>query len=403
MNPNSLICNWNVSETKNTCGDVVLNLNVNEELVAHTLSLPSPAEPVRPPPLFPTPAFLPPITGLPTSADEGFIPIPSGMMLDRHQDGCFFFGTTGDCNDKYVGKAQDRDGHILIHGGPGSGKTSELIITSLGTWKGHIIVVDVKPKGDLLPECERLSRLSGKELKVFNPLKADSCGYDPFAFIRSDGKENLARNAKDLAISLIDSQPDNLNPVWVKSAQNLLAGVIVHHIDIEATFSETMTAVQLSSVKDLIKEINEKGSMTAKILVSKLKGLKSDMLASIGMDLTDLAILAADPLVDKALSGEGKTIDWNELNTATAPFNVVLQLPEENLAAWEPLTRLLINQLIRTLQRRSDKHTPEGKVLPPVLIMLDEFDSLGKIPSIKAGLSTLRNRDRKSTRLNSSH
>ena len=317
--------------------------------------------------------------------------IPDWMILDPLNDEGFFFGKASHVYGRYVGKPQDKDGHIIIIGGPGSGKTTALIVPSLETWKGHIVIIDVKPKSDLLKRCYR----TGKQVFVFNPHKNDASGYDPFALLRSDKKENLARNAKELALALIASILGGTDRVWVQSAQNLLAGAIAYHVDFGSTFIEAMKDIQFSSVKKMIKTIKGSNNNIAQMFVSKLKGLKPETLAGIGMDLTDLAILAADPLIGAALSSEGKesVIDWNDLNTATEPIIIVLQLPEENLDTWEPLVKLLINQLIRTLQHRSDKYVSnETTALLPVLVLLEEFASLGRISSIKSGLATLRSR-----------
>lgn len=317
--------------------------------------------------------------------------VPDSMLLELKDSG-FHFGRKSLTH--YVGKSQDTDGHILIIGGPGSCKTAGTIMPTLETWQGHIVVIDVKPKGDLLPHCERLSKISGRHVMVFNPHNKDSFSIDPYDLLRSDGKKNLAQNAKELALALITPQLEIGDTVWIKSAQNLLAGAIIYYFELGATFIETMTAIQLLSVERLIIDINNSENLVAKIYISKLKGLKPETLAGIGMDLIDLAVLVADPTIESALccTEESRVISWNDLNTETEPCTIVLQIPEENLDVWAPMTKLLLNQLIRTLQRRQDKYSEDGKKLPPVLIMLDEFASLGRISSIKSGLTTLRSR-----------
>lgn len=317
--------------------------------------------------------------------------VPEWMILDL-QDGGFHFGRNDSTH--YVGKPPDRDGNIILIGGPGSGKTAGPVMKTLETWPWHIVVIDVKPKGDLLPHCERLSKISGKRVKVFNPHNKDSFAIDPYELLRSDGNENLARNAKELAMALITLQPEIRDTIWIKSAQNLLAGAIIYYFELGSTFIQTMTAIQLLAVEDLINEINNSSNLAAKMFISKLKGLKAETLAGIGMDLTTLAILVADPVIESALCSneEARVICWNDLNITTEPCTTVLQIPEENLDVWEPMTKLLINLLIQTLQRRPDKYSEDGKKLPPVLIILDEFASLGRISSIKSGLATLRSR-----------
>ena len=52
---------------------------------------------------------------------------------------------------------------------------------------------------------------------------------------------------------------------------------------------------------------------------------------------------------------------------------------------------MMLTQLIRTLERRSDKYSGERK-LPPILLLLDEFPRLGKMDVIQNAVSTLRSK-----------
>ena len=112
------------------------------------------------------------------------------------------------------------------------------------------------------------------------------------------------------------------------------------------------------------------------------------------MDTAELSVFATDSMITSVLNCDEKTdiIDWNILNTGTEPFDIILQIPEDKLEQWSPMTILMINQLVRTLERRDEKTSSLGKTLPTTLVMLDEFARLGKISSIKCGLATLRSR-----------
>jgi hypothetical protein len=45
---------------------------------------------------------------------------------------------------QYFHKSENTDGHILIVGGSGSGKTSGLVIPSILAWEGSVFAVDIK-------------------------------------------------------------------------------------------------------------------------------------------------------------------------------------------------------------------------------------------------------------------
>lgn len=82
-------------------------------------------------------------------------------------------------------------------------------------------------------------------------------------------------------------------------------------------------------------------------------------------------------------------LDWYEISTSTEPIDVILIIPEEKIEYYKRMLRLMISQMITTFEQRP-RRTYNEKELPPILVLLDEFARLGKIPEIKSGLMTLR-------------
>lgn len=354
------------------------------------------------------------LTDFPFSYSNGKLghDIPDRNQLIFREDHGFCFGVKRELGrDYFVGKRQTGDGHILCIGSPGSGKTTGPVIMSMGTWGGGIIALDIKGEdGDLVNPWYDLNRSMGsmkKHLKVFNPTKEYSSCYDPYTLLRCDGEENLIHNARDLALAILPTPPRiSENKVWIKLAQNLLTGSILYYYDLGADFNSTMVAVQNKSVPDLVKtimgsnneevkfEMTQSRNMSAEMFISKIQGLKPEIMAGIGMDFGEFVALAVDPLIKSAFSTEGKKdiIDWNDFNANEKVYDVIMQIPENKLEQWEPMITLMLNQLTKTLERRADKHSSYGKTLRPVLVLLDEFPRLGTCHAIKNGLSTLRSR-----------
>ncbi|MDE6760390.1 MAG: type IV secretory system conjugative DNA transfer family protein [Lachnospiraceae bacterium] len=335
--------------------------------------------------------------------------IPSQNQLIVREDSGVFFGMKRELgSDYFVGKHQGDDGHILFVGGPGSCKTSGPVLMSLGTWDGRIIAMDIKGEGgDLVNPWFDFNRRKGKHLKIFNPTKEYCSRYNPYDFLKLDGEDNLIQNARDLALAILPTPPNvNENRVWIKLAQNLLTGVILYYYGIGATFNQTMLAVQNYSVEELVRKIlgsddeNAKLELThnkeisAKMFISKLQDLKPEILAGVGMDFGEFVALAVDPFIRLAFCTEGATdvISWRDFNSNEKVYDVILQIPESKLEQWEAMTTLMLNQLIKTLELRADKHSTFGKELQSILILLDEFPRLGTCHAIKNGLATLRSR-----------
>jgi type IV secretion system protein VirD4 len=318
--------------------------------------------------------------------------VPEYMEMNLHEDSSFFFGSKPYLgNGNFVGKPQKYDGHIMVVGGPGSCKTAGIVIPTMKTWKGIQVIVDVK--GGLENHWRALNRDSGKRLKVFDPINKHFCGFDPFAFLRLD-KTQIVNNIRELALLLLPMPPGTREPVWTTSSQNFLTGTLLYFFEIGASFIDAMTEIQLKSVDKLCQEVMESDNNLAKMFMSKLQNVKPEILAGVGMDLTKLIVFTTDQFVMNALSPENKAdmIDWGHLNLPGEIYDVILSIPEDKIEQWESVTMLLISQLVKSLERRADKHSSDGKKLLPILIMLDEFDRIGTLPSIKSALATLRSR-----------
>lgn len=319
--------------------------------------------------------------------------LPELLDLGLYDDSGFYFGTKFEPNG-FVGKPAQEDGHILGVGPPGSGKTMALVIPTMMTWRGSQVIIDVK--GDLYLYWLRLNKHTGKKVKVFSPGSPAGCGcyYDPYALLRHGGPDHLVGNAKDLALALLPLLPTVKDPTWIQATQNFLTGAIIYYFTLGFSFFETMLEIQISTIMDVIDEIMEDDNIEARIYMSKLREVQEKVLCNIGMELSNLSALVTDPAIIDAFTPNEDcvSLDWTELNTATEPLDIILEIPEANLERWKPMVLLMMNQVIKSLEQRSQRTYDKGSELPPVLVMLDEFPRLGKISAITNGLATLRSR-----------
>lgn len=319
--------------------------------------------------------------------------IPEVLEMGLYDESGVFFGTKYEPNG-FVGKPANEDGHILITGFPGSGKTMGIVIPTMMTWRGCQIILDVKC--DLYRYWLQLNKHTGKKVLVFGPggPAGYGCRYDPYALLRQGGTDNLPGNARDLALALIPLLPSDKDSSWIKAAQNFLTGAIIYYFSCGQSFVETMVTIQLSSILDIMDEVMEDGNDEAKTYMSKLSEVSEKVICNIGMELSNLAALVTDPAVRTALSPEESVdvLDWSALNSSSEPFDVILEIPEANLERWRPMLLLMVNQLIKSLEKRPPRTYKTGQEMPPVLVMLDEFSRIGTVSAITNGLATLRSR-----------
>lgn len=336
------------------------------------------------------------------------------QLIFNVNDGLNFGIKTSLGGYKHIGRLAQEDGHCMTVGFPGCGKTEGPVKVTLSTWKGRIVFIDIKGDSDGL-EIWRHRFHPERRLKIFNPMKSNTARFDPFRFLKRGGEENLARYARDVAQAILPISPDvGVNKVWVRLAQNLLTATIIYFYSIEAEFNDTMMAVQRHSVPRLVEMIvNSRDDaaseelvrgiiadpvkmnrqMLARLFVSKIEGLKSEIKAGIGMDLGEFIALAVDPLIQSAFNTKDETvdtIDWADFLSDEDDYDVLIQIPEYLLDQWEPMIALMLTQLFDTLERRPEEHSMGAP--QPLLIMLDEFPRLGTCNTVKNALATLRSR-----------
>lgn len=287
----------------------------------------------------------------------------------------FFFGGL---NGKYVTKKETEDGHILVVGGAGSGKSSCVAIPSLMSWKERVFAIDIK--GELYQKTK--SRRDESKIKVFNPTDPNAFGYDPFYMLKySDEK---VPEAKAIATSLIPLPMETKDPHWIQSAQNFLTGAILYYQNKGCNFSETMFNIQSKNTRELISEIMISDNIEAKLFMNTFDTMEDKELGSVISTMSNYIItFASDKNLQRALSGKGKTITPQDLENG---FDIFCCIPEHKLNQWKDLFGMMVNQFLTSFERREETRKK------PILFLIDEFPRLGKIEAITNGLATLRSK-----------
>jgi len=284
-----------------------------------------------------------------------------------------FFGTQ---YGRYVIKPENMDEHVMIIGGPGKGKSTCIAIPTLRHWRGSVFAIDIK--GELYKNTHKYRT----NIKVFAPHNKDSpFGYDPYFFLKQKGS-NEAQEAHAIAQAIIPLPPGIKDTFWIESAQTILTGAILHYHACKKSFIGTLQAILNEETRELLKIIAEESpSDKAVRCVKNYVGMDDRTLMSIFPHLSNAieAIVNNDDLV-AALSKEN-VITPEDLENG---HDVYIQVPEYLLSQWKSLVTLMINQFITFFKKRKeeDRDDPQNGMNRPILMMLDEFPMLGKIPEV---------------------
>ncbi|MCL2810465.1 MAG: type IV secretory system conjugative DNA transfer family protein [Clostridia bacterium] len=282
------------------------------------------------------------------------------------------FGKVG---ENYFAKPETMDGHVMVIGGAGSGKSSCIAIPTLRVWKDRVFAIDIK--GELYKNTSSFRA----NIKVMNPLDESTYGYDPYYLLKRS--KNKAQEARAIAIAVIPKPEHTNDPFWVESAQNILTAAILHCSYEDLTFAETIKFVQKSSPAGLIESLVNSDYADVSLFVNSYIGIADKTLASIIAELSrNILVFATDHTLVSCLS-RSKNITPADLERGA---DVYVQIPEHRLDQWENFLGLIVNQFLSYFEQRNEE------TAKPILFMLDEFPRLGKIPKILSGLATLRSK-----------
>ena len=326
----------------------------------------------------------------------------------------------------YVGAWSDgRTVHYLRHDGPQhvlafaparSGKGVGLVLPTLLSWPGSVVVHDIKGENWALTAGWRRRELGSACLK-FDPTVADgsSARYNPLLEVRPWPDD--VKDAQSIADLLIDPAGtgghDHWDLHWNLTAHDLLVGVILHvlYAERDKTFRGCLTFLAdpnrpiENALSEMLTTVHDPAGRcgwtdpttgrptrthpvvagAARALLNKSENERSSVVSSAVKFLN----LYRDPIV--ARNTEACDFALADLLGSDRPVSLYLTTPPSDITRTRPLLRLLLNQLGRRLTETLDVSV--GQMGSPsharLLLMLDEFPALGRLDFLQTALAYL--------------
>ena len=277
--------------------------------------------------------------------------------------------------------------HVLCFAPTRSGKGVGLVVPSLLTWPGSVIVHDIKGENwQLTSACRgRVGRVL-----LFDPTNAESAAYNPLLEVRRGDAE--VRDVQNVADILVDPEGAlERRSHWEKTSHSLLVGAILHVLyagpektlagvaeflsdprrPIEATLRAMMATPHLGDRPHPVV------ASAARELLNKSENERSGVLSTAMSFLG----LYRDPVVAKVTS----RCDWRiaDLVDGARPVSLYLVVPPSDISRTKPLVRLILNQIGRRLTEELSAKASRHRVL----LMLDEFPALGRLDFFESALA----------------
>jgi type IV secretion system protein VirD4 len=320
----------------------------------------------------------------------------AGVVLCQTSDAAF--RTTVDRSGKTKTTVQ-RLGTLVRHDGPEhvfcfaptrAGKGVGLVIPTLLSWPHSVIVHDIKKENWALTAGWRRKF---SRVWRFEPTATDSVRFNPLLEIRRGLSE--VKDTQNVADILVDPTGEkDSKDHWQTTAHSLLSGAILHVLYAEgektlagvARFLSDPSSKQRDTLRHMLATAHLPAgphpvvAQAAREMLNKsaneLSGVFSTAMACLG--------LYRDPVV--ALTTSRSDFRIADLMNADAPASLYLVVPPSDLARTRPIIRLMLNQIGRRL---TESMHVGGKAAYKhrLLLLLDEFPSLGKLEFFETALA----------------
>lgn len=305
---------------------------------------------------------------------------PKGIVLGKTQTGRIKKQTAYLCKPMEPGSY--RDGHVLVIGGSGSGKSSAIIIPGLlSTPDTGMFCVDIK--GELWAKSRRMD---DPDVVIVNFQDRSKFGWDFLYQLNHKNQvtdQDIRECMEDIANSLIPISAKENAKFWKQSARSLLSGELVGLYKQKGihNLSELMNEILSRDTKELVAELIDHAAPKAieVKLLSSFQHLADETLSGVVQEEQENLKIFTDEDIRYAAEVNPRQANPRMLEEKKAVF---LAIPEEKLEPYYNVINLIVSQVFSALIKR-----PEGSL--PVMVVIDEFARLvsrGPLPYLHNGI-----------------
>ncbi|MGE9765317.1 type IV secretory system conjugative DNA transfer family protein [Pseudomonas sp. PDM20] len=290
--------------------------------------------------------------------------------------------------------------HVLCYAPTRSGKGVGLVVPTLLSWAASSVVSDLKGELWALTAGWRQKYAGNRVLRFEPAVSGGSACWNPLDEIRL-GTDDEVGDVQDLATLIVDPDGKGLDSHWQKTSQALLVGLIMHVIykaKIEGTPAtlpevDRILADSDRSVSELWMEMVTYGHINGRnhpIVGASARDMMDRPEEEAGSVLStakSYLSLYRDPVIARNVSRSDFKI--SDLMNHADPVTLYMVTQPKVKDRLRPLMRVMLNMIIRLLADKMsfENGQPKAHYKHRLLMMLDEFPSLGKLQILQESLS----------------
>jgi type IV secretion system protein VirD4 len=310
--------------------------------------------------------------------------------------------------------------HVLCFAPTRSGKGVGLILPTLLAWEHSSVVLDIK--GENFALTSGYLQEQGHKTLRFDPSDAEgaSAAFNPLAEIRLDSAVAIP-DVQQIASMVMDPNGKGLEDYWTKAAFGFFGGAVLHCLiktlhEQKRAASLYDVAVMLEDPTRPVKEVfnemlnMEHAKMLAEIfpslmredganpfgeaahvyIASAARGMLSkadNELSGVVNTATSNLALYKDPVV--AMNISRCDFRLNDLMNHDVPVNLYLVISPADIDRLRPLLRIFVAQMLGRITEKMEFEDGASKASyrHRMLLMLDEFTSLGKLSIVERAIA----------------
>ncbi|MDX2083501.1 MAG: type IV secretory system conjugative DNA transfer family protein [Rickettsiales bacterium] len=274
--------------------------------------------------------------------------------------------------------------HVLLFAPTGSGKGVGFVIPNLLFWQDSVIVHDIKLENYEFTSGWRRNHMKQKVF-LWNPADPDGIShcYNPMDWI-SKKPGQMVDDVQKICNFLLPEQE-----FWQNEARALLTGVMLYLVAAEdkpTTLGEVVRTLRnddvvynLAVVLDTMgKKIHPVSYMNIASYLQKPDKERGSVTSTANSSLE----LWANPLIDTTTA----TSDFNLHQFKVIPHTAYIGLTPDNISRLKPLMGMFYQQAAAFFTAK----LPQPHEKYGVLMMMDEFPTLGKMEQFLAGIAYFR-------------
>ncbi len=294
--------------------------------------------------------------------------------------------------------------HVLGFAPSRSGKGVALMLPTLLSWLGSVVILDIKGEGWALTSGWRKNYAKNKVLK-FDPTDDSGHGarFNPLGEIRINTGHDVA-DAQIIATMIVDPDGHGMIDHWQKTSYALLTGVILHLL-----YRHQSEDIITPTLPDIINALSNPDQQPEEFFSEMqdntfYNGLPHPVAATAAQDQLNRAEREASSVLSSAISYltlyrdpilaanvSKSDFQINDLMNHVDPISLYLVLRPSDKERLMPLVRLIITLITTKLTGKMEFAEGHGvaNYKHKLLLLLDEFTALRRMELLEQQLPFL--------------